>query len=55
MVWVTNMHQHFVPLISLSGKIAARDIHFLCTLQQDSYGTVPSKSTLSELNKWFYW
>ena len=28
---VTSMHQHFVPLICLSGKNAVTDIHFLCT------------------------
>ena len=59
MVWITNMHQHFLPLICLSGKNAVTDVHFSCmsviyVSQQDSYGTVPPKSTLSKLDKWFY-
>ena len=59
MVCVTNMYQHLVPLICLSGKNAVADIHFMyiCHVrpsQQDSCGTVAPKSTLSGLNKWFY-
>ena len=59
MVWVTNMHQHLVPLICLSGKNVVTDVHFLGTFvtyarHNKTRGTVPPKSTLSELNKWFY-
>ena len=57
MIWVTNIHQHFVPLICLSEKNVVTDINFLCmplTSQQDPCGTVPPKSTLNELNKCLY-
>ena len=60
MVWVTNMHQHFVPLICLSGKKCCdRRTHFMYVRhvrpsQQDSCGTVAPKTTSNELNKWFY-
>ena len=30
-------------------------VRHVCPSQQDSCGTVPAKSTLSELNKGFYW
>ena len=60
MVWVTNMHQHIVPLTCLSGKKCCdrRTLFmYVCHVrpsQQDSCETVPPKSTLSELNLWFY-
>ena len=61
LLWVTNMHQNFVPLICLSGKNAVADVLFLCTSttsvrpsQQDSYESVPPRSTLIELNKWLH-
>ena len=59
MIWVTNMHQQFVPLICLSRKNAVTVVHFLCAsvmyvCHNKTCGIVPPKSTLSELNRWFY-
>ena len=58
MVWVTNMY-HFVPDLSIWKKCCDRCtlfmyVHHVQPSQQDSYGTVPPKRTLSKLNKWFY-